>query len=139
MKSLLFFVHLCMISVCVGQLDSSKVTDEYVYEFDMKYVGSNFRVDPNYQYVLDYLIELMQKNENYHLHIRGHVCCGPNERLSTKRAKKVFNYLKRAGLPITRMSFKGYSNTKPINILEETEEDEQQNRRVDFIITVTKK
>ena len=113
----------------IAQKDSS-----YLFQFDMKYVGSNSSVDPNYQYVLEYLIELLDKNPDYTVLIRGHVCCGPSQKLSKKRAKKVYRYLKRSGVSPTRMEYIGYSDQLPLVFPEKTEEDEQKNRRVDFII-----
>jgi len=112
------------------QEDSS----EYLYEFDMRYIGSSTSIDINYRYVLEYLIELLCKNPTWTLHIRGHVCCGPSERISVKRAKKVYNFLKRSGIHESRLSYKGYSDQIPLAFPEKTEEDEAMNRRVDFII-----
>ena len=107
---------------------------KYFYEFEMKYDGSNFHVDKNYQYVLSHLIELLSKDTTLRVHIRGHVCCGPGEKLSKKRAKKVYKYLVRAGVCKERLSYKGYSNTAPLIFPEKEDEDEIANRRVDFVI-----
>ena len=67
--------------------------------------------------------------------IRGHVCCGPNKKLSKKRAKKVFKSLKEMGIRKKRISFKGMSNNEPAVSPEETEKDRQMNRRVDVIFS----
>jgi outer membrane protein OmpA-like peptidoglycan-associated protein len=106
----------------------------YVYEFDMKYVGSTSHIDENYQYVLGHLIELLNKDKDLLIHVRGHVCCGPSKRLSKKRARKVYKFLKRSGIDKKRISYKGYSDTLPLISPEKTEEDEIRNRRVDFVI-----
>lgn len=107
----------------------------YLYEFDMKYVGSNSSIDPNYRYVLEHLVELLIKDTTLHVHVRGHVCCGPSYRLSKKRACKAYRFLKKSGIDPTRLSYKGYSDSAPLAFPEETEEDEIRNRRVDFIIS----
>lgn len=106
----------------------------YLYEFDMKYHGSNSNLDPNYQYVLTHLVETLEKDTTLFIHVRGHVCCGPGRRLSKKRAKKVYKFLARSGINKNRMSYKGYSNNAPIVFPEKKENDEITNRRVDFII-----
>lgn len=129
----LVIIGLFSSTVSFSQQDSS-----YLYHFNMKYVGSNSSVDLNYQYVLESLVELFDKNPGYTLHIRGHVCCGPSQKLSNKRAKKAYKYLKRAGISADRMTYKGYSDTIPLAFPEKTEEDEAENRRVDFIITIHK-
>ena len=45
----------------------------------------------------------------------------------------------RSGIDKSRLSFKGYSNTAPAVFPEKKEEDEQRNRRVDFIFTIRTK
>jgi outer membrane protein OmpA-like peptidoglycan-associated protein len=114
--------------------DDELDTAGYVFEFDMKYTGSEARVDPNYQYVLDYLVELINETDSVEVHVRGHVCCGPAPRLSKRRARKAYRYLIRAGIDKNKVSYKGYSDEKPMRWPENTEEDELANRRVDFII-----
>ena len=109
-------------------------TTQFLYEFSMRYVGSSTRIDMNYRYVLGHLVELLEKNPSWTVHIRGHVCCGPSDKISTKRAKKVYDYLIRRGIDLTRVSYKGYSDKMPLAFPEKTEEDEEMNRRVDFVI-----
>jgi flagellar motor protein MotB len=106
----------------------------FLYEHSMRYVGSSTHVDMNYQYVLEYLVEVLEKNPTWTVHIRGHVCCGPSERISCKRAKNAYKFLIRLGVDPSRMSYKGYSDTLPLAFPEKTEEDEIINRRVDFVI-----
>lgn len=107
---------------------------QFIYEVSLRYEGSSVSVDPNYQYVLSYLADQLRKNPQWTLHIRGHVCCGPSEKISEKRAKGVFNYLLGLGIPEDRMSYKGYSDRMPLAFPEKKEEDENMNRRVDFVI-----
>ncbi len=125
--------------ICIGQSTESggvqSDSSTFLFEFSMQYVGSNTGIDPNYQYVLDYLIETLQKNKTWTVHVRGHVCCGPSQRISDKRAKKVYCFLKKNGIQESRISYKGYSDSMPIAFPEKTSEDERKNRRVDFVIT----
>lgn len=71
------------------------------------------------------------------VHIRGHVCCGPDKKLSRKRAKYVYKFLIAQGIDKKRLSYKGYSNEYPLIFPEKTEFDAFQNRRVDFQIRKT--
>lgn len=77
----------------------------------------------------------LKENRKVQVHIRGHVCCGADKRLSRKRAKYAFKYLKKAGIQRERLSFKGYSNEIPLRFPEKEEEDAAMNRRVDFILS----
>lgn len=132
-KLLLFFLLVGLTSF--NALAQSRSDTSYRYEYDLKYIGANSAIDPHYQYILEALIEKMLQDTTLHLHVRGHVCCGPSKRLSKKRARKVYRYLKKAGIPQERISYKGYSDTAPLAFPEKTEEDEAANRRVDFIIS----
>lgn len=113
-------------------------TSEFRFELDIKYVGASTKINANYQYVLEHLIEVLNQNPELYLHIRGHVCCGPAPRLSEKRAKKVYKYLLEMGIPENRMTYKGYSDEAPLIYPEKTDEDGMKNRRVDFILSKEK-
>lgn len=76
----------------------------------------------------------LNEHKEIKVHVRGHVCCGADKRLSRKRAKHAFKYLKKAGIQRERISFKGYSNDIPARFPEKEEEDAALNRRVDFIL-----
>jgi outer membrane protein OmpA-like peptidoglycan-associated protein len=106
----------------------------YIYQHRMEYFGRNFKIDLNYQYLLEQLVEILNNDNELMIHIRGHVCCGPQQRLSKRRAKQVYKYLKREGINTNRMTFAGYSDKVPFVFPEKTKEDEQKNRRVDFVL-----
>lgn len=130
----------CLLLLTFPTLAESNITSVrtdsvgYLFEFDLKYIGANYNIDMNYQYVLEHLYELATQDTSLYIHVRGHVCCGPAYRLSKKRAKKVYKYLKKLGVPKDRLSYKGYSDTAPLVFPEKTAEDEAKNRRVDFIL-----
>lgn len=132
----LFFSFFLIFFSAKASGDLSSPTDSvgYVYEFDLKYVGSTSQIDENYQYVLGHLIELLNKDPELYIHVRGHVCCGPSKRLSRKRARKVYKFLKRSGINKSRISYDGYSDALPLIFPEKTKEDEERNRRVDFVL-----
>ena len=129
---------LLLLSFGLSAQSDSLAPGERLFEFDMKYIGSESKVDPNYQYLLDYLVEYINANDSIQVHVRGHVCCGPSYRLSKRRARKTYKYLIRAGADKLRVSYKGYSDERPIRWPEETEEDEIANRRVDFVVSTIK-
>lgn len=84
---------------------------------------------------LDQLYRTMASYPNITAHFRGHVCCGDKMRLSKKRARSVYKYLRKRGISKSRLSFEGCSNTQPLVSPERTEKDRAKNRRVDVIYT----
>ena len=109
-------------------------TTRFVYDQIITYHGSTTDLDPHFHLMLEFLIGIMDEHPTWTLHIRGHVCCGPAEKVSTKRAKKVYEYLIEQGLSADRMTYKGYSDRMPLAFPELTPEDEEKNRSVDFLI-----
>jgi outer membrane protein OmpA-like peptidoglycan-associated protein len=68
--------------------------------------------------VLDEIFQFLMKNKNIVIEIGGHTNNIPKDeycdRLSTKRAKVVAEYLIQKGLPPERVQFKGYGKRNPI-------------------------
>ncbi len=113
---------------------SQQESADSLYPLVIYYEGSNFNIDSNYRYRLTDLVQYMNTKPEISLHVRGHVCCGPDKKLSKKRAKKAFQYLKKNGIHKSRLSYAGYSNDLPLRFPEKTKEDAEMNRRVDFVI-----
>ena len=111
------------------------VDSAFLYNLDIKFEGSNVHIDGNYQYILDNFVEYFLEHPEITIHIRGHVCCRPGQRISRQRARNVYRFLKANGIDKARMTYAGYSDTLPLASPERTEEDERVNRRVDFILT----
>ncbi len=90
---------------------------------------------------LSKLIAFMNDNKNVKIEIGGHTDnVGSQEhniKLSQNRAKAVFNYLIEHGIVASRLSYKGYSFSKPIST-NETEQGRALNRRTEFVITAIK-
>ncbi len=84
---------------------------------------------------LNKLLEMMQSNQNLRVEIAGHTdFVGPdgyNDVLSRQRAKAVVDYLKSKGISPSRVSYKGYGETKP---LAANDDFPELNRRTEFII-----
>ena len=90
---------------------------------------------------LDKIAKELQKYKNLQFEIQGHVCCTPpyqkeaidrgtrKRELSTNRAKSVYNYLILKKIDKSRMSYKGYGNSKSLG------REPQYDRRVEIVIT----
>ncbi len=88
------------------------------------------------------IIAFLQNNPSAQIEIQGHVCCITNSfkdafdrntrknNLSETRAKKIFDYLVEQNIAPERMTYKGYGRRFPIS-----GGDEQQNKRVEILIT----
>jgi outer membrane protein OmpA-like peptidoglycan-associated protein len=86
---------------------------------------------------LERLYEVLVKNPHIKIQISGHTDSDGNDdlnlRLSDARAKAVVDYMVKKGVPIARMKFKGYGETKPV-APNDTPENKQLNRRTEFEI-----
>jgi outer membrane protein OmpA-like peptidoglycan-associated protein len=129
MKAITLFLFLLARAFSFSQ-DST-----FVRNFVLFYEGSNCAIDSNYKYRMNDLVDYLKQEERSRLHIRGHVCCGPDKSLSKKRARKVYRYLVKNGVAKNRLSFEGCSNSIPLRFPEKSDEDEAMNRRVDFVLT----
>jgi outer membrane protein OmpA-like peptidoglycan-associated protein len=54
-------------------------------------------------------------------------------KLSEDRAKSVYDFLSQCGIVKTRLSYKGFGETKPVSS-NENEDGKAQNRRTEFVI-----
>jgi outer membrane protein OmpA-like peptidoglycan-associated protein len=101
--------------------------------------GTNQLFDENSYNELWRLFDFMRTNTSMHAFIRGHVCCGSAGSLSFERAYTVYQFLTQRGISPKRLAYKGFDNELPLIEVEITEEDRQQNRRVDVIFTKIEK
>lgn len=88
---------------------------------------------------LKVLAEYLQENPNFSIVIEGHVCCGPADRLSTKRARAVYKHLLKLEVNREQMSYIGKSFSEPIVKVEKNEQDKERNRRVEIELIVPSK
>ncbi|MCX6291694.1 MAG: OmpA family protein [Bacteroidetes bacterium] len=83
------------------------------------------------------LILFLNKNLKVKIEISGHTdnvgSKQHNQTLSENRSKAVYDFLVTNKIPVTRLSFKGYGDTKPI-ASNDKEEGRAQNRRTEFVI-----
>jgi outer membrane protein OmpA-like peptidoglycan-associated protein len=99
-------------------------TDSYVLNDVSKKVIEDFK-------------DFLQTNQNVTVAIHGHTDNEGDPQnnllLSSNRAKEVYNYLIKLGVNTTRISYKGFGQTKPL-YTNTTEEGKAQNRRTEFVI-----
>jgi outer membrane protein OmpA-like peptidoglycan-associated protein len=88
---------------------------------------------------LKVLAEYLQENPTFSIIIEGHVCCGPADRLSTKRARAVYKHLLKLEVNRAQMSYIGMSFNEPIVKVEKNEQDKERNRRVEIELIVPSK
>jgi outer membrane protein OmpA-like peptidoglycan-associated protein len=81
--------------------------------------------------------EYLKTNPNLNVLIAGHTDNSGNTQdnaaLSEARAHSVYNFLTSCGISSSRLSFKGYGESKPIAD-NSTEVGKSQNRRTEFVI-----
>ena len=88
--------------------------------------------------ILDSVAQLIIANPDYTVEIQGHCDSIGTDKynlgLSERRAKSVYNYLVKKGVPKQRLTSKGYGEKCPI-ATNSTRKGRHQNRRVDFVLT----
>jgi outer membrane protein OmpA-like peptidoglycan-associated protein len=95
---------------------------------------------------LNALYESLKANPTVRINIEGHVCCVPasepdaidddtfRKELSVNRARTIREYLIKRGIEHTRIKYEGFGHRKPVITPETTEEEANQNRRVEIRI-----
>ncbi|HTL83394.1 MAG TPA: OmpA family protein [Bacteroidia bacterium] len=116
--------------------DSSLVELKNVF-----FATGKFDLQPQSKAELNRAAQWLKANPNVHVEIAGHTDNvgdkKSNQLLSENRAKAVYDYLVAQGIDATRMTYKGYGDTKP-KVANDTPEHKQMNRRVEMRITSTK-
>lgn len=84
---------------------------------------------------LDKLVSLLNSKPTMKIEVHGHTnnVGTMNQEISEDRAKAVVDYLVSKGIRASRLSYKGFGDTKPI-ASNDTEEGRAKNRRVEFVI-----
>jgi outer membrane protein OmpA-like peptidoglycan-associated protein len=79
---------------------------------------SKYELKPESQVELDKVVQLMKDNPTLKIQINGHTDnagkAADNLRLSENRAKSVVSYLVAKGVVATRLSFKGWGDSRPV-------------------------
>ena len=81
--------------------------------------------------------DYLKLNQGLKVTIQGHTdnsgSPADNMKLSEDRAKSVFDFLSQCGIEKSRLSYKGFGETKPV-ASNDIEEGKAQNRRTEFVI-----
>jgi outer membrane protein OmpA-like peptidoglycan-associated protein len=98
-----------------------------------------WELKPESKAELDKLVFFLNKNPSVKIELGGHTDNSGkkewNKTLSTNRAKSVYDYILTNGkIAATRLSFKGYAETKP-KVPNDTPENKAKNRRTEFKVT----
>jgi len=99
--------------------------------------NAKWDIKPESNTQLETLLQYLKKNARTEIEVNGHTDNVGNDNdnltLSDNRAKAVYDYLIQKGISKSRLSYKGFGETKPI-ANNETIEGRQRNRRVEFVI-----
>ncbi len=94
-----------------------------------------FELKPESKSELTILADFLKKNPSISGELGGHTDntgdSKKNKILSENRAKAVQEYLIKLGIPATKLSYKGYGDTKP-KVPNDTPEHRKENRRTEF-------
>ena len=88
------------------------------------------------QTIIDQIVEMLKSNPTIRISIEGHTDnvgnLQSNQSLSENRAKAVVNAIVTKGIDKSRLSSKGWGQTKPMND-NKTEDEKAKNRRVEIV------
>lgn len=117
-------------------LDKVEIGKKVVLDNIYFETGSD-KLKPESYAELDRVVKLLENNKTIKLEISGHTdnvgSYIANKRLSKARAKSVVDYLVGHGISKSRLTYEGYSFTRPI-APNDTPEGRRRNRRVEFEI-----
>ena len=113
------------------------IDDKRICMFDMKFEFASSVLKKESEKQLDKFVEMYRKSPTMKLLINGHTdnvgSDEYNQKLSEDRAKSVYDYFLKHGIPADKMSVKGFGSKYPIDT-NETEEGRAKNRRVEVDI-----
>jgi outer membrane protein OmpA-like peptidoglycan-associated protein len=105
---------------------------------DIKYDSDRFNLDKESVNLMGEFALYLKDNPKMKVAIHGHTdnigSPADNLKLSENRAKAVYDILIKAGINATRLSFKGFGETKPVKP-NDSEAGRAENRRTEFVIT----
>jgi len=118
-------------SSLAGEIEKSGHVAVYGINFDTRKAA----ILPGSESVLNEIVKLLKQNADLKLRVEGHTdnqgSAGANQALSEKRAQAVMAYLTAHGVAATRLTAKGFGQTKPVAD-NGTEEGRAKNRRVEL-------
>ncbi len=132
MKLLLKMLFVFSGFLSFSQTDS--LTSELPFDFPLiiRYQNNSASISHVNRLRLNILSEYLKEVPSQQILIEGHVCCGPDMRVSRKRAKRVYKMLRKLGVPKNQMEYVGRSFDAPKVEKEKNEVDKNLNRRVEI-------
>ncbi|MBP7809659.1 MAG: PD40 domain-containing protein [Bacteroidia bacterium] len=124
-----------LLDIPLQPIDTGSVVELKNVFFDV----DKWELKPESKAELDKLVFFLNKNPSVKIELGGHTDNSGkkewNKTLSTNRAKSVYDYILTNGkIAATRLSFKGYAETKP-KVPNDTPENKAKNRRTEFKVT----
>ncbi len=120
------------------------IVGETIVLKNLLFYGGRHIVKEESKQVLFDLLELLKKQTTMTIEIGGHVCCTNaldgddfdtrTSTLSVNRAMEIRNFLVHCGIDAKRLQVKGYGSSQKLFPDEKTEEEQQENRRVEVKI-----
>lgn len=105
---------------------------------DILFSTNSYSINDTIEAVLDNFSEFLKENPKVKLRLEGYTdnvgASADNMILSNNRAKTVYDYLIQNGIESSRITYKGFGDTKPV-ASNSTEEGRARNRRTVFVIT----
>ncbi|MDB5271081.1 MAG: hypothetical protein JWP58_4121 [Hymenobacter sp.] len=106
---------------------------------DILYDYNKFNIRPDAAIRLDTLVQTLVDNPKISIELSSHTDQrgkdAYNLKLSQQRAQAAVDYIVSKGIAKTRITAKGYGETRPIVLKPTTEEEYQRNRRTEFKVT----
>jgi len=117
------------------------IVGDHIYLENILFERGSSKLTAKSRTELEKVARLLQKYKNLSFEIQGHICCTPSfhkeaidkdtkkRELSGNRALTVYKFLASKNIPKSRMTYKGYGNTKPLG------KGSEYDRRVELVIT----
>ena len=127
-----YFLFHCLLSFT----QSDSLLSELPFDFPLiiRYQNNSAAISHVNRLRLSLLAEFLIENPSKEIRIEGHVCCGPDMRVSRKRAKRVYKMLRKLKVPKIQMEYIGRSFDAPKVEKEKNEADKDMNRRVEIYL-----
>ena len=104
---------------------------------DINFATNSYVLSDKAKFIIEEFSEFLEKNPTITIAIHGHTDNVGNDNdnlmLSDNRARVVQEYLVQLGIDASRLSYKGYGETRPL-ASNENERGRLQNRRTEFVI-----
>lgn len=118
-------------------LNKIKISDKPFVLENIFFDVNKYNLKSESRVELDKLFELLSENKSLRIEVGGHTDSDgdptKNKELSEKRAKSVVNYLVMKGIDSSRLTYKGYGETKP-RATNDSKKNKALNRRTEIKI-----